>query len=148
MKYWLVVSTPENFRITRDTLNFKLLGLSNRYREKVYRMNIGDKIIFYISKIKKFGAIACVNGTSYRDKNEIWLAEKEKFPLRIPVENELLLTDAELELLESPFESLEFIKHKDSLKNYFRVSVREIGEKDFNILRQALLKVKNRSDTQ
>ena len=62
MQYWLIVTSPENFRFDREHLNFKLQGLPYRFRKQVKKMQIGDRVAYYIMKIQKFGATATITG--------------------------------------------------------------------------------------
>ena len=50
MNYWLVVTSPENFTHDREKLGFKLQGIPHRYRKQVQRMQIGDRVVYYIMK--------------------------------------------------------------------------------------------------
>lgn len=62
MQYWLVVTSFENFRHDREHLQFKYQGLPHRFRKQVQNMNIGDRVVYYIMKIQKFGATATITG--------------------------------------------------------------------------------------
>lgn len=50
MKYWLIVTSPENFRYDREVLKFKVQGLPNHFRKQVQKMEIGDRVVYYIMK--------------------------------------------------------------------------------------------------
>ena len=47
MQYWLIVTSPENFKLDREQLNFKLQGLPHRFRKQVEKMEIGDRVVYY-----------------------------------------------------------------------------------------------------
>jgi hypothetical protein len=68
MNYWLVVTSPENFRVDRESLGFKFQGLPLRYRKSVQKMQISDKVVYYIMTLQKFGATATITG----DYGNLW----------------------------------------------------------------------------
>ena len=39
MNYWIVVTSPENFKHDREHLQFQLQGLPHRFRKQVQKMN-------------------------------------------------------------------------------------------------------------
>ena len=45
--YWMVVISPENFRITRD-LGFTVHGLKSQHHRKAQRIEPEDRILYYI----------------------------------------------------------------------------------------------------
>ena len=45
-KYWIVVSSVDNFHRTKD-LGFTIQGLKSRHRKKAEQMRPGDKIVTY-----------------------------------------------------------------------------------------------------
>ena len=50
--YWMVVQTHENYRISRD-LGLTVHGLRRRHRRRAERMRPDDKLLYYISDLKK-----------------------------------------------------------------------------------------------
>ena len=57
--YWMVASSLQNFNITKN-MGFKSQGLMSKQRRKAQRMEPGDRLVFYITGIRKFGATATV----------------------------------------------------------------------------------------
>ena len=57
--YWMVVATPENYRIARD-IGFKIHGLKAHHHRKVQRIEPGDRILYYIGGSQCFAATATV----------------------------------------------------------------------------------------
>ena len=45
--YWMVSTSLENFRISRD-MNFTLQGLKTHQKRKAQRMEPGDRLVYYI----------------------------------------------------------------------------------------------------
>ena len=57
MTYWIVVGTPENFEIA-EKRKFDLVGFKSTRRSESAQMEIGDKLIFYLTGVKQFGGMA------------------------------------------------------------------------------------------
>ncbi|GAG16252.1 unnamed protein product, partial [marine sediment metagenome] len=96
MQYWLVVTSPENFRHDREHLDFKFQGLPYRFRKQVQRMAVGDRVVYYIMKLQKFGATATITGDYYEDSSRLWTDEDEIWPSRRPSKPDIVLNDDEL----------------------------------------------------
>ena len=71
MRYWLVVTSPANFRHDREKLGFRLQGIPYRFRQQVQRMSIGDRVVYYIMKLQKFGATATITGDYFEDSSKV-----------------------------------------------------------------------------
>ena len=55
--FWMVVCNPENYRITQN-LGFTIQGLKSQQTRKLQRVGPGDRILFYVSGIRRFAATA------------------------------------------------------------------------------------------
>ena len=51
--YWMIVQTEENYKITSDR-GFDLVGLTKRQRKRAQRIEPEDRLLFYISGVKKW----------------------------------------------------------------------------------------------
>ena len=51
--YWMVVQSQENFEISRR-MGFELHGLGRRYRRRAQRMEPDDRVLFYVSGLRKW----------------------------------------------------------------------------------------------
>ena len=47
-QYWMIVSSPENFRKTRDH-GFTAQGIKARHRRRVETMRQGDRVLYYVA---------------------------------------------------------------------------------------------------
>lgn len=136
-KHWMVMTSPENFAVSR-TNGFKVDGFKDNIQgRRVYRMKPGDLIVYYINKIYKFGGITEVTGEPYRDdKNRIWVEADEIWPLRIPLRLHTVLDDEQLVDVRRMIPKLSFIKGSLGA-NWglaFQGSIRTIPEDDFNLI--------------
>ncbi len=66
--FWMITSNEENFNITQG-LQFVSLGLKSQHRRKVQRVEVGDRVLFYVTGIRRFTATATVTA-SYEDDHE------------------------------------------------------------------------------
>jgi len=141
MQYWLVVTSPENFRYDREHLDFEFQGLPYRFRKQVQRMAIGDRVVYYIMKLQKFGATATITGEYYEDSSKVWTDEDEMWPSRRPSKADIVLNDDELIDAKRLIGDLTLIKRKDVWGVYFQGSIKTIPEEDFRLIESEMKKV-------
>jgi predicted RNA-binding protein len=141
MKYWLVVTSPENFKLDRDTLGFKLQGLRHRFRRQVQRMSNGDRVAYYIMKLQKFGATATITGDYFEDYSKVWNDDSEMWPARRPSKPNIVLNDDELIDTKRLVPNLNFIENKEKWGTHFQGSIRSIPEEDFRLIESEMRKV-------
>jgi predicted RNA-binding protein len=141
MNYWLVVTSPENFKIDRERLRFKFQGLPLRYRKSVQKMQINDKVVYYIMTLQKFGATASIIGDYVEDYSKIWINDDEMWPARRPSEADLVLQDDELIDAKKLVPHLTFIENKEKWGVYLQGSIRQIPEEDFRFIESEMKKI-------
>ena len=84
MAYWIVVGSPENFEIARER-GFDMFGFKSTRRRESAEMKPGDKLIFYLTGVMKFGGVADVKSEVYEDRTPVFKSEKkasEEYPFR------------------------------------------------------------------
>jgi predicted RNA-binding protein len=140
MQYWLIVTSPDNFRLDRDSLGFKIQGLPNRFRKQVQRMVIGDRVVYYIMKLQKFGATATITGDYYEDTSKVWKEDDEKWPARRPSIPNIVLKDNELIDTKRLVPELNFIENKAKWGGHFQGSIRTIPEENFRLIESEMKK--------
>jgi len=92
--YWIVVGSEENMRIA-EARGFDIFGFKSTRRREVSGMQPGDKLIFYLTKIMKFGGLAEVTSDYFEDHTKVFKSEKkpqEDYPFRVNVRPEIILT--------------------------------------------------------
>ena len=100
--YWMVSTSLENFRISRD-MNFTLQGLKTHQKRKAQRMEPGDRLVYYIYDNRGFAGTCNVTSKCFEDHSPIWKTEgkAEDYPWRVNIEPVALLKeDAFLDALE------------------------------------------------
>jgi predicted RNA-binding protein len=141
MNYWLVVTSPDNFKFDRDILGFKLQGLPHRFRKQVQRMSIGDRVVYYIMKLQKFGATATITGDYFEDNSKYWINDDEMWPSRRQSEPNIVLNDDELIDTKRLVPNLIFIENKKKWGVHFQGSIRTLPEEDFKLIESEMKKV-------
>src|SRR5919106_1013706 len=89
--FWMIVCNEENFRITKN-LGFTIQGLKAQYRRKVQRVEAGDRLLYYVSGIRRFTATALVTSSYQEEASPIWKNEGSTgWPYRISIKPEVVL---------------------------------------------------------
>jgi predicted RNA-binding protein len=90
--YWMLVTTGENFEITRER-GFDLQGIDSSQRKKALRINADDRMVFYLSDRRVFAATATVASSHFEDHSPIWRhpKEAEDFPYRVKIRADAVL---------------------------------------------------------
>jgi predicted RNA-binding protein len=141
MQYWMVVTSPANFKFDRENLKFKMQGLPLRVKKSVHRMQKGDRVVYYIMGLQRFGATAIITGDYMEDSTKLWTDENEMWPARRPSEPDIVLDDDELVDAKKLISNLTFIEKKENWGAYFQGSVRQIPEEDFKLIESEMRKI-------
>ena len=140
MKYWLVVTSPENFKQSRE-MGFKLQGVPLRHRGLMQKMEVGDQVVLYIRGLQKFGATARITGEYVEDDTKVWVDDDQMWPARRPQEPEIVLDDDELIDAKKLVPDLGFIENKRYWGVHLQGSIREMPEEDFRFIESEMRKV-------
>ncbi|HXH21085.1 MAG TPA: EVE domain-containing protein [Dehalococcoidia bacterium] len=85
MSAWIVVGSPENFEIARSR-GFDMFGFKSTRRRESAEMKPGDKLVFYLTGVMKFGGIAEVKSEVFEDHTPVFKSAKkpgEDYPFRV-----------------------------------------------------------------
>lgn len=140
MKYWIVVTSMENFQYDRE-LHFQYQGLPHRFRRQVQRMAIGDRVVYYIMKLQKFGETATITGDYYYDTKKLWTDDDEIWPARRPSKPDIVLAEDELIDVKKLVPDLSFVKNKTVWGAHFQGSIKTIPEEDFRLIESEMKKI-------
>ncbi|MFH1584146.1 MAG: EVE domain-containing protein, partial [Actinomycetota bacterium] len=143
-KYYMCTTSPKNFEIDRETSGFTVQGLKERHRKTVQRWKPGDRIIYYINKISKLGAIAEITSGYYKDYTKIWTEEDELWPYRAKSKPIIVLEKDEFLDVRKFIDKLAFIKDRWSPEFWgfaFQGSIREIPEEDYLLIESEMRKI-------
>jgi len=95
-QYWMVVSSPDNFRKTRE-LGYTIQGLKSRHRRRVETMRVGDRLLYYVTGRMAFAATVTVASPMYEDHTPLWRSARrdEDYPWRVHIRPDIVLDDAD-----------------------------------------------------
>lgn len=147
MNYFLIITNRWDYEI--DVQNeFNCAGFPDRQRQSVNKMEKGDKIIYYVSGVKKFCAAVEIIGKPYYSKEQIWKDFYEVYPCRVPTKP-IVYSRAEISetgkrcsvdgvYIKNIWNNLSFIKNKKKWGSQVMGSFRKITENDYNVITNAL----------
>jgi len=137
--YWLLVTHPDNFEIMKQK---NVAAMKAKRKSFAQRVEIGDKEVFYLTKIGKFGGVAEFVSAVREDKSKIFTEEKpgETHPWRFDVKFEVKLDEKDYVSAEEFKDKLKYLKKWPAKywKLGFQGNVHEIPGEDYETLRSAL----------
>src|SRR5688572_16056410 len=86
-RYWMVVTSPDNFEATRKR-RFTVQGVKSRHRAKAALMAPGDRICWYVTGVKGFVATATVRSAMFESAEPIWRSDGKNpdiYPWRVKI---------------------------------------------------------------
>ena len=145
--YWMVVQTPENFRITRD-MGFTVHGLKPKYRRRAERMEPGDLMLFYVSGSRQWTATASVKSKKYEDRTPIWQTRRgdDEFPYRVKIAPNIVLDEGEYIDAGDVGPRLDYLKRWPPERWYlaFFDSLHLLPQKDFRLIEGEMKRISSR----
>ena len=142
--YWMVASTLENFRITQS-MGFTLQGLASRQRRKAQRMEPGDRLVYYITGVQRFGATATVTSQCFEDHDPIWKSngKPDDYPWRVNVEANAVLEDPSFLDAREIGPRMEYVKRwpPEYWPLAFQGNLHILPKSDFELLEQEMTKI-------
>ena len=94
---WVLTGSPENFAATAER-GFRLIGMKERRRALAEQIEPGDRIVFYLTRVKAFAAIVRVTGPMLEDRTPVWPGKPgkpDRYPWRFETEPELVLEESD-----------------------------------------------------
>lgn len=141
MTSWLVVTTPENYARTRE-LGFTMQGFKTRQRKNVMeRVQPGDKLAYYLSRVQVFGATATITSEGFEDHEVIWQSKPgEDYPYRVHLEADVLRDEPDWVPSDEIGPGLQHVQRwpEEHWKLAFRGNLHQIPDADFDAIRAAL----------
>ena len=135
---WILTGSIENFRASRER-DFDLVGLKQRLRIMAQQVEPGDRIVFYVTKVQAFGAIARIAGELYEDRAPVWPGKpgkRDDYPWRFAARPELVLDEDRFVAAEPIAPQLEHVR-KWPLEHWhlaFQGQLRQVSDRDADLL--------------
>ena len=109
---FVLTGSPENLTATRER-GFTVIGMKEGRRRLAEGIEVGDRIILYVTRVQAFGAIVRVTGEMYEDRAKIWPGKPGKvdpYPWRFRTEPELVLEEDRFVPAEELARDLEHVR--------------------------------------
>lgn len=142
-KTWILTGGVENFRIYAER-GFDVIGFKEGRRRQAESFEPGDEIVFYVSGLQVFGAVARVRSAMFEDREPIWPQGKkrkpEPYPWRVEAEPVVVLAEDSFVPAEEMVGKLEHISKWPAAHWHlaFQGQLRVVGENDAAILRERI----------
>ena len=139
---WILTGSPENFETTREH-GFSIIGMKERRRLQALAMAPGDRIVFYLTKIGKFGGSVRITSEMFEDREPLWPGKPgspDPYPWRFHTEPELILDGEDLLSAEDVRDDLEHIRKwpEDHWKLAFQGKLRTVSDADADLLQERM----------
>jgi hypothetical protein len=139
----MLVSGADNFEVSR-AMGFTVAGMKERHRKKAERVQPGDRVLFYLTGIQKFGGTATVTDTYYEDRgNRIWDTKKAgeyPYPWRFAIKPDLVLLPEQFVKAETLLPELAWVKKwpASHWQLAFQGNVHVLSDEDFQTIENAI----------
>jgi predicted RNA-binding protein len=135
MAYWIVVGSEENMRIA-EARGWDIFGFKSTRRGEAFRIRPGDYLVFYLTKIMKFGGIAEVTSETYEDHERVFISTKkpkEDYPFRVRIKPIIALAPDQYLDVKEIGPTLEFTRKwpPEHWRLAFQGNLHEIPESDY-----------------
>jgi predicted RNA-binding protein len=138
---WILTGSLENFRVNAER-GFDLIGLKERRRRQAQEFEPGDEVVFYVTGVQAFGAIARVRSHMFEDRAPVWppgtKRKPEAYPWRVEAEPVIVLEEDDFVPAEELAAELEHVRKwpAEHWQLAFQGQLRTVGEADARILRE------------
>ncbi len=136
-QYWMVVSSPENFRKTREH-GFVAQGIKGRHKRRVEVMRSGDRLLYYVTGRMAFAGTATVTSPMYEDHTMIWrsVRREEDYPWRVRLRPDVILEEVEWVPAKELAYRLDYVRKwpPEHWTLAFQGHLHQLAQKDFKLV--------------
>jgi predicted RNA-binding protein len=137
MSNWIVVGSHENMEIARER-GFDMFGFKSSRRRESGTMEPGDRLIFYLIGIMKFGGMVEVTGQAYEDHTPVFKTEKkpnEDYPWRIATKPVTILDESQFLDVKEYADKLDLTRARGEYwRLAFQGNLHKISDADYKLL--------------
>ena len=145
--YWMIVTSLENFRITRRH-GFKVQGLKTQHQRKMQRVEPGDRILYYVGGGRHFSATATAKSHYFEDHTPIWNIEgSANWNFRVQVQPDVVLDEFEFMDANQLAPRLDYVRKwspEDWYLAFAQSSLHLLPKKDFMLIEEEMRKVRSK----
>jgi predicted RNA-binding protein len=143
-QHWMIVSSPENLRKTREH-GFTIQGIKSRHRRRAEAIRPGDRILYYVTGRMAFAATVSVTSAMYEDHSPLWRSARrdEDYPWRVHIRPELIPEEADWVPAKALAYRLEYVR-KWPPENWtlaFQGHLHQLPQKDFGLVEDELARL-------
>lgn len=139
--YWMLVSSEENFERSRAR-GFDIAGMKSRHRKKAERVEPGDKVVFYLTKVQAFGGCAEVTSSFFESDEPVWEGGKkaELYPFRFETRLEVACEPGDFVAVEPIRKKIKYLKKwpDEHWRLAFQGNVHSLPKEDYETIRTLL----------
>ena len=142
--FWMIVCNADNFRITQER-GFTLQGLKAQHRRKIQRVGVGDRILYFVSQVRRFTATATATSGYFEDDTPIWEKEgKADWPYRVKIKPEVVLEESQYIDANLLAPRLDYVRRWPPENWYmaFQGNLHLLPKSDFLIIEEEMKKLK------
>jgi len=138
---WILTGSPENFAATRER-GFTVIGCKERRRRQAEAMAIGDRVVFYLTRVAAFGGAVRIASEMFEDRTPIW-PSPDPYPWRLRTLPELVLPDDAWVPAEALKDELEHVRRwpAEHWRLAFQGQLRTVSDHDARVLLDAMANV-------
>ena len=137
MAYWIVVCSEENMRIAQAR-GFDIFGFKSTRSRQAAQIKPGDKLIFYLTGIMKFGGLATVTSDSFEDHGPLFKSKKpsEDYPFRVRTQADVILAVEQYLDVREIAPQLQYPKKwpPEHWRLAFQGNLHQIPEEDYELI--------------
>ena len=138
--YYMITTTEIDFEWDIEN-KFSCIGLPSRYKKTLISLEIGDKIVFYVSKQSKFMGIVEVEGDYFYSEEQIWDDPYDLWPCRRKTKPIIYKDSFEDGVyIKDIWDNLDLIKNKSKWGCQVQGSFRKLSDHDYLIIEKSLKK--------
>lgn len=142
-KYYMIVTNEIDYEWDIDN-QFVCAGFPERNKKSLQQMELGDKIIYYVTKLSKFMAVTEVVGEYFYSERPIWDDPYDLWPHRIKTKPIVFIENCyDGVFIKDIWDNLDFIKNKVRWGSQVQGSFRRLSENDYEIIINSI-KIKKR----
>ena len=141
--FWMIINNEHNFRITQE-MGFSVMGLKAQHRRKVQRISDGDRILMYLTHLRRFVATATATSDYFEAEDIIWEKEgRAGFPYQVNIRPEIVLKDEQFMDANLIAPRLEYVKRWAPEDWYmaFQGNLHLLPKSDFLLIEEEMKKL-------
>jgi hypothetical protein len=138
VRNWILTGSPENYEATKAH-GFTLIGLKERNRNRALEIEVGDRIVLYLTRVMAFAGSIRVESHLYEDRTKVWPGKPGKadsYPWRFETSPEVVLEEPEWVHAVSLVDDLDHIRKwpPEHWRLAFQGQIRPVSKHDAEIL--------------